>query len=556
MTIRKHSRKNNKRQQSIDGFVPSGISTGSRRSLFTDVSAFNTEESQGVANFNTEGFSGGNQVAFDDNEDTPKKRGLARKHSRRSLEMVDAVDLSQEEEDTQKKQQKHRKYGFKFFFKLSMVCVVLFFVAYGAVGVNAYLKARNIFKGGGESAVLGNKDVDPSKLTQEGDGRINILLTGMRGEGDGAELTDTIVIASIDQISKQATLLGVPRDLRVKNNEGVATKVNQVYADAKYAVQDSYNYSEREKDVVVAEARKAGIDALETTLEKTLGIPIHYYAMVDFTAFRNVIDTLGGVTIDVKTQVYDTFIMNDNYGNPLIAAVGVQQFDGRRALLYAQSRHGSPRGDFDRNERQREVILAIKDKALSLGTFANPSKLNSLVNSFGGHVFTNLSIDSMLALYDLTKGIDAASIKSVGLADLDADLLTDSTSNEGLYIAIPKEGEFEYQAIRTYVHTSMRDSYLNKENASIQVFNASGTEGLAQEETDNLRSYGYNVLEPQSLGPVLATSGKLLLVDLTDGRQKYTKHYLENRLGVAAIKEMPEGVTNSTNAEFVIILVR
>jgi LCP family protein required for cell wall assembly len=556
MTIRLHSRKNNKHQQSIDGFVPSGMSTGSRRSLFTDVSAFNTEESQGVANFNTEGFSSGNQVAFDDNQDAPKKRGLARKYSQHSLETVDRVDLSQEEEETQKKRQKHRRYGFKFFLKLSLVCVLLVFVSYGAVGVNAYLKARNIFKGGGESAVLGNKDVDPSKLTQEGDGRINILLTGMRGEGDGAELTDTIVIASIDQISKQATLLGVPRDLWVKNKEGVATKVNQVYADAKYAIQDSYNYSERENDSVVAEARKAGIDALETTLEETLGIPIHYYAMVDFTAFRNVIDTLGGVTIDVKTQVYDTFIMNDNYGNPLIAAVGVQQFDGRRALLYAQSRHGSPRGDFDRNERQREVILAIKDKALSLGTFANPSKLNSLVNSFGGHVFTNLSIDSMLALYDLAKDIDAASIKSVGLADLDADLLTDSTSNEGLYITIPKEGEFEYQAIRTFVHTNMRDSYINKENASVQVFNASGTEGLAQKETDDLRSYGYNLLEPESLSLVSRPENKVLLIDLTDGRQKYTKHYLENRLGTTAIKEMPEGVTNSSNAEFVIILVR
>lgn len=534
---------------SIDGFVPTGVSGGSRRSVFTDISDFEDRGTFDISSKEEQSFSG--QTSNIDIAE--KKQGKHRKGGHETVEF-DNAHITEDSEDKKGAvipKNKRRFIQPKTVLKCMIFIVVIGVAAYGAVGVNAYIKARNIFKGGGQSVVLGNNDVDPSSLKTEGDARINILLTGMRGVGDGAELTDTIVVASIDPISYQATLFGIPRDLWVKNGRGSSTKINQVYIDAKnYYIYEHSNETDSEEA-----AQKYGVESLETTVESILGVPIHFYAMVDFVAFRNAIDSLGGITIDVKTRVYDTFIMNDNYGNPLIADVGVQDFDGRRALLYAQSRHGSPRGDFDRSDRQREVIIAMKDKALTLGTFANPAKLNSLVNSFGNHVFTNLSLDDMSKVYSLMKEIDADKIISAGLADEQVDLLTDDISAEGLYITVPKEGTYSYEAIRTYVHSKMRDSFLAKENAIVSVVNASGKEGVATEKANTLKSYGYLVLDPQNADTIVDGSG-MVLVDLTNGDKKYTKHYLEQRLGVKAVQSLPNGITNTVGAEFVIIITR
>ncbi len=101
---------------------------------------------------------------------------------------------------------------------------------------NAYWKSRHVLRGGSAGAAALDSEVDPTKLKGEGDGRINILLLGKGGPGhDGPDLTDTVLIASIDPVQKQAALLSIPRDFYVKTDYGW-TKINSVYANAKYAV--------------------------------------------------------------------------------------------------------------------------------------------------------------------------------------------------------------------------------------------------------------------------------------------------------------------------------
>jgi LCP family protein required for cell wall assembly len=448
-----------------------------------------------------------------------------------------------------KKIRKHPKtwLGMKVVGALAMVIILMV----GGLGLKAYLKSRNIFKGGGNSAVLNNQQVDPTLLKGEGDGRVNILLLGKGGEGhDGPDLTDTLIIASIDPIAKEAALLSVPRDLWVQTPTGGQSKINAIYANAKYSVLNQYSVKQQTGEIQ-DKAEEAGIDAIESTLTDVLGIPIHYYSMIDFEGFREAIDTVGGVDINVKTQLYDPTVAWENNWNPLIAAVGEQHMDGKKALLYTRSRHGSARGDFDRSERQREVIVALKEKVLSLGTFSNPLKVSKLIDNFGNHVSTDFSLDEIMRVYDLAKGVAGDKIFSVGLADEPNNFVTTDTVNNQSIVR-PKAGLFVYDDIQAYVRNELKDAFLKSENANVVILNGTETAGLATKESTELKSYGYTV---GTVGDApTKTYTKTVLVDLTKGTKKYTKSYLEKRLGVTATTKLPDTNINAGTADFVIIL--
>ncbi|MDB5182318.1 MAG: LytR family transcriptional regulator [Candidatus Saccharibacteria bacterium] len=421
----------------------------------------------------------------------------------------------------------------------------------GVLALKIYLTTHGILKGGSNGAAALNKNVDPTLLKGEGDGRVNILMLGKGGTGhDGPDLTDTIIIASIDPIAKEVALVSLPRDLWVKTPSGGASKINAIYANAKYAVLNNYT-TKQQTDAVKAAAEKAGVKAIESAVTSVLGIPINYYGMVDFQGFAQAINAVHGIDINVKTEVYDTFIQADNNNNPLIAAVGQDHFDGKHALLYAQSRHGSLRGDFDRTERQREVIVALKDKVLSLGTFANPLKVNQLIDAIGDHVSTDFTTNELKRVYDIVKDVPSAKIASIGLADPPNNFVT--TDNiDGQSVVIPREGTFVYTAIQSYVRNTLRDSFLKSENANIVILNGTNTPGLATLKSTELKSYGYNVTQVAD-APTKAYT-KTVLVDMTKGVKKYTKNYLEKRLGVTATTTLPDPSIVPGTADFVIIL--
>jgi len=447
--------------------------------------------------------------------------------------------------DITKTVKKHHKWG-TLIKRTSLVLMALLIIGGGYVGAKAYMKSRNVLKGGGQAAAL-QTEVDPSQLNGEGDGRVNVLLMGRGGAGhEGPDLTDTILIASIDPIHKEAALISVPRDLWVKPaGSGGYAKINSVYANAKYAVQDGKKIPNQEE-----EAEKAGQEATEKVVEQVFGIPIHYHAMVDFEAFRKSIDTVGGVDVDVKTQLYDPTVAWENNWNPLIAAVGPQRFDGKKALLYVRSRHGSARGDFDRAERQREVILSLKTKVLSLGTFSNPVKITQLLDAFGDHVSTNFNSGELMQLYNIAKDIDANKVTSIGLADAPNDFITTGSAG-GQSVVLPKAGIGEYAAIQSYIRNTVKDSYIKKENPNIVVLNGTNVAGLATTRADELKSYGYNVTKIEDAPTKNYTN--TVLVEKRGDVKKYTRHYLQKRLGVSATSKWPDGFADDA-ADFVIIV--
>ncbi len=444
----------------------------------------------------------------------------------------------------------HDKPGkLKLGLRISAVLGALLLLVGGGLALRVYLTSRGIFKGGGNSLILNNENVDPTLLKGEGDGRVNILIMGKGGEEQrsGPDLTDTIIVASIDPIANEAALLSIPRDLWVKSPSGYKSKINQVYADAKYAVLNNYSSRQRGSQEAVDKSEKAGLDAIKQTVSEAMGVPLHYHVMIDFAGFRKAIDTVGGIQIDVKEALVDPSMAWENNGKATIAAEGVQTFDGKRALMYARSRKTSVRGDFDRAERQRQVILALKEKVLSTGTLANPVKLNQLIGDFGDQIETDFSINEILRIYDLAKEIPGDKVASVGLDDY-----VKGDSINSLSVQVPKAGLFDYSEIQNYVRNIMRDAFLKSEDAKIIVLNGTNTTGLATKKSTELKSFGYDIL---SVGDApTKTYTNTILVDLRSGEKKYTLNYLEKRLNLKAVTSLPDGNIDATGADFVIIL--
>ncbi|HET9850859.1 MAG TPA: LCP family protein [Candidatus Saccharimonadales bacterium] len=425
---------------------------------------------------------------------------------------------------------------------LALFSLVIIGAAY--FGVKLYATEKHLFHGGGGAPALAAQ-VDINQLKGEGDGRVNILLLGIGGPGhDGPDLTDTMMIMSIDPINNNASLLSIPRDLWVKIPGNGYQKINAAYPDGK-AESTAKTVSGQTKD---------GLALLDKTLEPIIGIPIHYHVIVDFSAFKQAVDALGGVTVNVPETLYDPTIAWENHWNPYIAKQGVQTMYGAQALLYARSRETS--SDFARAQRQRAVIVAIKNKALSLGTFTNPVKISSLLDSFGNNVYTDFSLSNVGRLQEIFNKIPSNKITSLDLVTPPHDLLTTGSMN-GLSIVKPKAGLFDYSDITSYIRNTLRDSFIAKENAQIAVYNATSISGLAADSANVLKSYGYSVTTVDN-APHTTNQELTTIVDLTHGKDKYTAHYLEERFQITTTDSMPPGTGISAPAgtNFVIILGR
>lgn len=427
----------------------------------------------------------------------------------------------------------------------ALALLVIVLLGTGFFGLKIYQKSRKILGGGGGAAAL-QENVDPTKLHGEGDGRVNVLLLGRGGLGhDGADLTDTILIASIDPVFKEAAIVSIPRDLYVKTPSSGSMKINAVYATAKNKVLNGKKIANQQKA-----AEDAGFKAIEDSVKDVLGIPIHYHGMVDFTGFRQAVDAVGGVDITAPNAVYEVMrIDGKNY--TLNVKPGLQHFDGFRALAYSRSRHTSARGDFDRAERQRLIMVGLKNKVFTLGTLSNPLKVNQLLDALGDHVQTNFTQSELMRLYEIGKSIDSSKVESVGLADPPNNYLTTGMiGNQS--VVLPTAGVNNYKAIQNFIRNKLRDGYLRQENASIAIYNGTSTAGLGAKTAENLKSYGYNVVGAPADAPT-KTYSKTVIVDMRSGAKKYTKHYLEERFDTTVTTTLPDGIQAGT-ADFVIIV--
>lgn len=279
---------------------------------------------------------------------------------------------------------------------------------------------------------------------KETDGRTNILVLGSDKRSTGtvtSDLTDTILIASIGKLDNDVILISVPRDLWVQSPKGYHSKINAIYA-------------------------YGGVDELQQVLQNVLGIPTHYYTIINFDLFKEVIDILGGVNVNVEKAFTDRLYpiegkenAPENQRYEVIAFTeGTQIMNGETALKYVRSRKGNndEGTDFARSKRQQKIILALKEKATSLDTLLNLGKLKNLYDTYSKNVETNIDFATIQAFYDLSKQIDFGKVKSVVLDDRSAadegGILyapEDTSLYGGAYVLIPRSGDFSQ--VRAYV---------------------------------------------------------------------------------------------------------
>lgn len=551
MTYFKQPKKAAKQVGSVDGFVrrdgrPMRTSSHMKSKFQT---TYRPERALDDLNLTSEDFTSRQQTAsFVDNAT----------EQRSDFSMNVDTDTTYVEETKKKrrffhkkseKKSRRKKSKFRTVAKSFAILLVALVIGVSSLFAYGYIKARNIFKGDGEGAAALQQNVDPAKLNGEGDGRVNILLLGKGGPGHEApDLTDTLLLVSIDPVQNEAALVSVPRDMYVEDEGGYSMKINAIYSTAKQA--RLANGNDTDSDLQAAE--DAGLKAVKNSVSEVLGVPVHYYLIVDFTAFEDAINTVGGITVNVKEPLYDSSVAWLLGGNPLVAGEGLQTFDGKRALLYARSRKGSARGDFDRTERQREIIVALQNKVMSLGTFSNPFTVADLLSNFGDRVQTDLEgPDEIKRLYEIGQKIGSDKIASVGLAD-PPNVLVGTDSIGGLSVVVPTAGLYQYEEIHKYIRNNLKDAYLKSEDAKVLILNGTGTLGLATATSVELESYGYNVVGVDNAPTADYVASQL--IDLTNGAKRYTKSYLERRLELTSTTQAPAGVPGTVAADFVIIL--
>jgi len=361
------------------------------------------------------------------------------------------------------------------------------------------------------------------------DERINILLLGYGGPGhDGPYLTDSIMVLTIRPAMREAMMISLPRDLWVKipalpRNGYMMGKLNSAFAIGT----DHNDYPNVRTEW---KTDTGGGDLAAATVSQLIGQPVDYWVGVDFKAFRDVVNALGGVRVDVPTALDDPYFpAGESYGMMRIHFnAGWQQFDGERALEYARSRETT--SDFDRSRRQQLVMLAVRQRVFSLNAIP---RMLSLLSALQENVRTNLRPGDMQQLGDLAGKIKVEDIRRVAIDT--SNLLRSGTGSNGQYILQPLDPT--YGALQRYLAKALPDRSTLASQVPFQVQNGSGRYWLpygvgtpASIMTSLLQAQGWQA----SVGP--ATTQRVAQTQILDGsggRAAGTVAWLQDYFGAA-----------------------
>lgn len=356
------------------------------------------------------------------------------------------------------------------------------------------------------------------------DERINILLVGFGGPGhDGPYLTDSVMLVSIKPGSHQAAMISLPRDLWVKipalpKNGFVYGKLNSAYAIG--TDHSAYpNVSSQWK------SSTGGGDLAAATVAQVTGQRIDYWVGVDFKAFRDVVNALGGVRVNVPTTLDDPYYpRGETTGMMHIHFnAGWQQLDGEQALEYARSRETT--SDFDRSRRQQLIMLAVRQKALSLNAVP---RLFDLLGALQDNVRTNLKPAEMRQLADLAAQLKEKDIRHIGVDT--GNLLRNTVSGDGQYILIPLDPS--YATLQRYLSAVLPDRAAIAEQVPVLIEDGSrrywlpyGTGTPASIVAGLFHDVGWNASVAPLTGPRLVSTS---IRDASGGKGAATAAWLSS----------------------------
>lgn len=404
------------------------------------------------------------------------------------------------------------------FISLGVVILALvYFVA------SAMFSGSKIFQNGISGAGL-LKTLYGQQALKETDGRTNILFLGMGGTNHpGGTLSDSIIVLSIKKDDKKAAMISIPRDLQVAVSGHGTEKINSAFSDG-YNTYIAKNCSKKNLDQCKNEAMQAGAKLSAETVSKTLGIPIHYTASVEFTGFEKIIDQLGGIDVYVDKAIVDKNFPADNMVDFVTfkVAAGNQHFDGKTALKYARSREST--SDFDRAARQQKIIAAIKDKAIKSGSVANPKKLLDIINALSDSVRTDLSLAELKTVISVMGDVPSENMISKVLSNsADGDLIDFKDPVDELYYLKPKGGNFlhiqdEIKNIFSAATSVTSITAKVEAPAKLEILNSTKITGLAATVSKELQSE--TLLQITTVGNSKEIVDKTVIYDYSNNAKK------------------------------------
>jgi len=339
------------------------------------------------------------------------------------------------------------------------------------------------------------------EIPQDSNGFTNVLLLGQGDTShDGKDLTDTVMVASIDtQASKSVVVLSLPRDLYFLSTEKMGKgRLNSLYRDYKGYL--------RGQGVEHPEAVKESMRQLSAEIGRALGLTIHGAVKVDFEGFVQAVDIIGGIDIDVPEDIVDTEYPDEHYGFEAFSINrGMQHLDGATALKYARSRHTS--SDFSRSARQQQIIVAMAENAKAKKLHRDVSAISDLLGVLHEHVATTFSVRELIALAGAGGEIDRQNVVALQLSDRNG--LYDTLAEPGGLLYAPPRNLFEgasvllpvsipefpvtWKQVQAFVSlvTRHRAVYLSKPTLSI--LNAGAKPGSARSLGNELTRYGWRV---------------------------------------------------------------
>lgn len=344
-------------------------------------------------------------------------------------------------------------------------------------------------------------------LPQDAYGHTNILLLGKGDEThDGFDLTDTIILASLDpDDTESAVLMSIPRDLYLYRLDGVPDgRVNELHRSLQGRL--------RRQGMEEHEASVAAMKEMAAALGTQLGVEIHGVVSVDFVAVEEGVDAIGGVDINVPYTIVDNeYPARQGTGYaPFIITKGTHHIDGATALKYARSRHTT--SDFGRSARQQQLIAAIMETLRDDGVLGKPGKILDLLSIVSKNVETTLSFGELAGLAAMGKDLDRSRMVTVQLND-----------QNGLYGTIPETGGFLYtppreqfngaavllpvsipefpitwKQLSAFTHLLLRHRPMYLPLTNVEIRNVSAPSGSAQRLAWELGRYGFTIVSAKN----------------------------------------------------------
>ena len=488
--------------------------------------------------------------SFDDSKKTHHSREISKKDRKDQKVRKKFEKFNQKREKKGKKTLSFGQFKFrrisKRIFALILAAVIGYFIYNGLGLINEFIRTT---KDGNIFGLL-----QKEKLKQDSNGRTNFLIFGTSPKGwDGEDLTDSVIVASVNQETKKAHTISLPRDLWVKHTctgwlGTTSGKLNETYGCGKFS--EGLNISDEKT------AETNGQKALASTVTEVTGLDIHYVVHANWQVLVQAIDAVGG--IDVKIEVWDgSPYMYDVATNIRYKNGETVHMNGEQALAFSRARgsaggYGLSGGNFDRERNQQKIIQATLAK-INDSKF-DVSKLLGISTALGNNVQTTFETKELQTLADLAIGMSAGNIKSLPLVndqDSAQNLLTTDMVGSASAV-VPVAGLYDYSAIQAYIAKNTISNEIIDENAKVVVLNGTQISGLAAEQKAKLVKENYNIVEIDSAPTQDYKTTKIFAIN---SEKSATIKKLESKFGVSSSSSLPSEFSKyKQSADIVIVL--